>query len=159
MQHCQVSLNTVSNFCYNLLICYWTFGWWEDVMLFLHSEQKNFICKIFSLFYGNICFGCPNYGAPKIIIILSKCTCSTPSWYIKYYSFNSRRYDCNGTRTHNQPSMAKWLSVRLQTKWLWVWVPMHSLKLQISHLSQASSSLTFRQLCSVNSLWNAYLTW
>ena len=51
-------------------------------MLFLHSEQKNFICKIFSLFYGNICFGCPNYGTPKIVIILWKCTWSTPCWYI-----------------------------------------------------------------------------
>ena len=38
--------------------------------------------------------------------------------------------DSNGTRTHNHLvcrwtlSLAKWLSVRLQTKWLWVPVPL-----------------------------------
>ena len=46
--------------------------------------------------------------------------------------------DCNGTRTHNHlvrkrtlnhlASLAKWLSVRLGTKWLWVLVSLHSLK-------------------------------
>ena len=51
--------------------------------------------------------------------------------------------DCNGTRTHNRlvckrtlnhlamasfASLAKWLSVRLRTKWLWVRVPLQSLK-------------------------------
>ena len=51
-------------------------------------------------------------------------------------------------------SLAKWLSVRLQTKWLWVRVPFQSLKLQISHLFRARSSLKFRQLQSVDSLWN-----
>ena len=35
--------------------------------------------------------------------------------------------------------------------------PLQSLKLQISHLFGARSFLTFRQLQSVNSLWNAYL--
>ena len=33
------------------------------------------------------------------------------------------------------------------------------LKLQILHLLQARSSLTFRQLWSVDSLWNTYMTW
>ena len=41
--------------------------------------------------------------------------------------------------------MAKWLSVRLQTKWLWVRIPLQSLKLQIWRLLRARSSLTFRQ--------------
>ena len=35
--------------------------------------------------------------------------------------------DCNGTRTHNYlASLAKWLSVRLRTKWLWVRVLLQS---------------------------------
>ena len=46
--------------------------------------------------------------------------------------------DCNGTRTHNhlvctwtlnhlaKMVLAKWLSVCLQTKWLWVWIPLQS---------------------------------
>ena len=42
--------------------------------------------------------------------------------------------DCNGIRTHNHlvykqtlihlVSLAKWLSVRLRTKWLWVQIPL-----------------------------------
>ena len=45
--------------------------------------------------------------------------------------------DCNGTQTHNHlvliqtlnhlASLAKWWSVRLRTKWLWIWVPLQSL--------------------------------
>ena len=42
-------------------------------------------------------------------------------------------------------SLAKWLSVRLRTKWLWVRIALLSLKLQIWHLLRARSSLTFRQ--------------
>ena len=58
-----------------------------------------------------------------------------------------------------QMSFAKWLSVHLRTKWFWVQVQLQSLKLQISRLLRARSSLTFRQLQSVDSLWNAYVTW
>ena len=36
---------------------------------------------------------------------------------------------------------------------------LQSLNLQILRLLRASSSLTFRQLWSVDSLWNAYVTW
>ena len=43
-------------------------------------------------------------------------------------------------------SLTNWLSVSSQTKWLWVWVPLQSLKLQILRLFRARSSLTFRQL-------------
>ena len=66
---------------------------------------------------------------------------------------------CNWTRTHTHlvrkrtlnhlaklASLAKWLSVRLRTRWLWVRVQLQSLKLQISCLLLARSSLTFRQL-------------
>ena len=42
--------------------------------------------------------------------------------------------------------LAKWLNVRLGTKWLWVRIPLLSLKLQISPLFRARSSLIFRQL-------------
>ena len=51
----------------------------------------------------------------------------------------------------------KCLSFRLWTTWLWVRVPLQSLKLQISRLFWTKSSLTFRQLFSVDSLWNAYV--
>ena len=80
--------------------------------------------------------------------------------------------DCKGTQTHNHldrkrtlkhlaklASLAKSLSVRLRTKWLWVRVLLQSLKLQILRLFRARSSLTFRQPWSVDSLWNAYVTW
>ena len=43
-------------------------------------------------------------------------------------------------------SLAKWLSVRLRIKWLWIRIPLQSLKLQISRLFRARTSLTFRQL-------------
>ena len=49
-------------------------------------------------------------------------------------------------------SLAKWLSVRLRTKWFWVRVQLQSLHLQISGLLRARSSLTFRQLYSGDSL-------
>ena len=62
----------------------------------------------------------------------------------------------NGIRTRNHlickrilnhlASLAKWLSVRLRTKWLWVGVPLLSLELQISRLFRARSSLILRQL-------------
>ena len=43
-------------------------------------------------------------------------------------------------------SLGKWLSVRLRAKWLWFRVLLQSLKLQISRLFRARSSLIFRQL-------------
>ena len=65
-----------------------------------------------------------------------------------------------GKQTLNQlAKLAKWLSVRLPTKWLWVWIPLQSLKLQILRLLRERSSLTFRQLQSVDSLWNMNVTW
>ena len=56
-------------------------------------------------------------------------------------------------------SLAKWLSDHLQTKWLWFRILLLSLKFQISSMFRARSSLTFRQLKSVDSLWNASVTW
>ena len=46
---------------------------------------------------------------------------------------------------HRTDKYSKWLSVRLQTKWLWVRILLLSLKLQIWRLLLARSSLTFRQ--------------
>ena len=51
------------------------------------------------------------------------------------------------------------MSVHLQTKWLWFCVQLQWLKHHILHLLRARSSLTFRQLWSVDSLWNAYMIW
>ena len=50
------------------------------------------------------------------------------------------------TQLNQFASLAKWLSVRLWIEWLWLRVPLQSLKLQISRLLPAESSLTFRQL-------------
>ena len=55
--------------------------------------------------------------------------------------------------------LGQWLGVRLQTKWFGVWVQLQSLKLQILSQFRARSSLTFRLLQSVDSLWNVYVTW
>ena len=71
------------------------------------------------------------------------------------------KYDCNWSRAQNHlvlkrtlnnlaklASLAKWLNVCLRTKWFWVRAQLQSLKLQISHLLQARSSLIFRLLQS-----------
>ena len=56
-------------------------------------------------------------------------------------------------------SLANWMSVRLWTKWLWVRVPLQSLKLHVSWHFRARNSLTLRRLESVDLLWNMYVTW
>ena len=63
---------------------------------------------------------------------------------------------CNGTRIQNHlvlkgtldhlAKLVEWLSVRLRTNWFCVQLQLQSLKLQISRLLRARSSLTFRQL-------------
>ena len=50
-----------------------------------------------------------------------------------------------GLNDWTQASLAKWLSVCLRTMWLWVWISLLSLKLQIWHLLWVRSSLTFSQ--------------
>ena len=67
--------------------------------------------------------------------------------------------DYNGTRSHNHLGYKRTLnhlaklalSVPLPTKLRWVQVPLQSLKLQISRMFRARSSLTFRQLLSDDS--------
>ena len=49
-------------------------------------------------------------------------------------------------------SLAKQLIVHLRTKWLWVRVPLQSLKFQISCLFRISCSFIFKQFQSVDSL-------
>ena len=72
--------------------------------------------------------------------------------YLVTYAFQSEITLCKST-------LYVQLSVRLRTKWLWVWVFLRSLKVQISRLFRARNSLTFRQIQSVSSLWNTYVTW
>ena len=63
-----------------------------------------------------------------------------------------------GTQLNHLAGLAKCLRVCFRTKWLLVRVQLQSLKLHISRLLSISSSLTFRQLWSADSLWSAYLT-
>ena len=61
--------------------------------------------------------------------------------------------ECQGTPCSKQApylkyilaTNAKWLSVRFRSKWLWVRIPLLSLKLQTWSPLRARSSLTFRQ--------------
>ena len=83
--------------------------------------------------------------------------------YISKFASNPSRSDCIGTQSYNHlvnehstiypnyASLAKWLSVRLRTKCVWVWIPLQTRNLQISRLFRARSSLTFRQLQSIDS--------
>ena len=57
-----------------------------------------------------------------------------------------------------QNPSAKWLNVRLPTKWLWVRIPLLSFKSQISRLFRARRSLTFRKPQSVDSFQITYVT-
>ena len=71
-----------------------------------------------------------------------------------------RKRTLNHLAKRHLVSLAKWLSVRLQTKWFWVRVQLQLLKLQILRLLRARSSLIFRQLQSVDLPWiYAYVTW
>ena len=63
----------------------------------------------------------------------------------------------NENSNNHNVNLAKRLSVRLRTKWFWIRVQLQSLKLQISRLLRARSSLTFKHLYSVGSLWNVYV--
>ena len=57
-----------------------------------------------------------------------------------------RKQTLNHLARFNAASLAKWLSVRLRTKWLWVRFQLQSPTLHISPLFRAMSYLTFRQL-------------
>ena len=70
----------------------------------------------------------------------------TRTWHDKNIQSNVLYRQVHTTQLNHLVSVAKWLSVRLWTKWLWVRVQLQSLKIQISCLLRARSSLTFRQL-------------
>ena len=78
---------------------------------------------------------------------LAKLTLKRLSCVVSAYLYGA--FDCMFLSCHVRVSewiQTKWLSVRLRTKWLWVRVQLQSLKLQISRLFWARSSLTSRQL-------------
>ena len=72
--------------------------------------------------------------------------CQTRTWHDKNIQSNAPYREVLTAQLNHLASLAKWLSVRLWTKWLLVRVPLHSLNLQIWCLLPARSSLTFRQL-------------
>ena len=70
----------------------------------------------------------------------------TRTWHDKNIQSNGPYRWVLTTQLNHLASLAKWLSVRLRIKWLWVRIPLQSLKLQNSRLFRNRSSLTFRQL-------------
>ena len=72
------------------------------------------------------------------------------TWFDKKIQSNVRYSYIITTWLNDLGSMTKFLSVRLRTKWLMVRVQLHSLELQVLHLLQGRSSLTFRQLQSLD---------
>ena len=82
----------------------------------------------------------------------------TRPWHDKNRQSNAPYRSVLTTQHYQLASWDKWLSVPLWPKWLWVRVPLQSLKLQISHLLRTSSSLRFMQLWRVASFLNTYVT-
>ena len=80
------------------------------------------------------------------------------TWHDKNIESNAPYRKGLRTQLNHLASLAKWLSVLLWTKWLWVRVQLQSLKFQISRLLRGRSSSTFRQLYNLDSLWIAYVT-
>ena len=83
----------------------------------------------------------------------------TRTWHDKNIQSNASCIQVLTTQFNHLESLAKWLDVRLRTKWLWIRIPLQSLNLQIWRLLRARRSFTFRQLQSVDSLWKSYVTW
>ena len=69
----------------------------------------------------------------------------TRTWHDKNGQSNAPYRKILTTQLNHLAGLAKWLSVRLWTKWFWVRVQLQSLKLEISCLFRARSSLTFRR--------------
>ena len=83
----------------------------------------------------------------------------TRRWHDNNIHSNDLYREVLTAQLNHLANLGKCLSVHLQIKWLWVWIPLQSLKLQILRFFRTRSSLTFRQLLSVYSLWSAYVTW
>ena len=54
-------------------------------------------------------------------------------------------FEPTSTTFNHLAKLAKWLSVCVRSEWLWVWIPLLSLKLQIWRLLWVKSFLTFSQ--------------
>ena len=70
----------------------------------------------------------------------------TSTWHEKNIQSNAPYRKVLTTQLNHSASSANCLSARLWTKWLWVRVQLQSIKLQISRLLRARTSLTFRLL-------------
>ena len=105
------------------------------------------------------CLPCSYVTKPSDIlqrVIKSQRVCISFGRNKSWYLFSPKSLWLN-LQTWQIYNLAKWLSVRLRTNWLWVWVQLQSLKLQILCLLWVRSSLTFRQLWSVDYLWKIIL--
>ena len=111
----------------------------------------------------------PTLWAWKLLTVCScQVTYAFPSESTLYSSLNFKELlarnrskiwslcDCNWTRTHNHlvrkqtfnylaklASLAKWFSVCLRTKWLWVWVQLQSFESFWSHLQGFLKTIIF----------------
>ena len=68
-------------------------------------------------------------------VVSTLCHSKTCTWHDKNIQSNVSYRQVLTTQLNYLTSLAKWLSVRLRTKWLWAWVPLQSLKHQISPIS------------------------
>ena len=107
------------------LVLFWTIGW--TYFWWLASEFLKLLTSLFD---------------HSLSLHLMICACSNLAFLkLKYYLIYTvnRLSDCNLTHNHlvckrTLHPLAKWMSVRLRTKSLWVRVLLQSLKLQISRL-------------------------
>ena len=72
--------------------------------------------------------------------------CKTHTWDDNNIQSNAPYKWVLTTQLDHLASLAKWLIVRLRTKWLWVRISLQPLDPQISRRLWARSSLKFRQL-------------
>ena len=70
----------------------------------------------------------------------------TRTWIDKNIQSNAPYRQVLTAQLNHLASLAKWLSVRLRIKWLWVRVPLQSLNLEMWCLLREGSSLRFREV-------------
>ena len=126
---------------------HWLSEWYN-----LWHSQKDFYISILAppkrkyyflytdMFYDKLCFFLLNQS--KVYFQVRKHTLGDSN-VIGTHNHLVHKRTLN--RLPKLASLAKWLSVHLQTKWLRVRITLLSLKLQIWDLLQARGSLTFRQ--------------
>ena len=115
-----------------------------------HGAFISFKSQLYWKLVGSIflLFGSCNFS------IISSCLCKVKVFLI---ILPSNLVDV--TRLHKKGKWAKWLGVRLRSKWLWGRFLLQLLKCQILRLFLAKSSLIFRKRQSVDSLQKTYVTW